>query len=31
MSIGQSGTEERHVADAWQAIEEMAVELEPTV
>jgi aromatic-L-amino-acid decarboxylase len=31
MSIGQSGTEDRHVADAWQAIEEMAVEVEPTV
>ena len=31
MSIGQSGTEERHVADAWQAIEEMAIEIEPTV
>ncbi|HZI65168.1 MAG TPA: pyridoxal-dependent decarboxylase [Thermoanaerobaculia bacterium] len=31
MSIGQSGTEERHVAAAWQAIEEMAVEVEPTV
>jgi aromatic-L-amino-acid decarboxylase len=31
MSIGQSGTGERHVADAWQAIEEMAVEVEPTV
>src|SRR5687767_3185110 len=31
MSIGQSGTEMRHVAAAWQAIEEMAVEVEPTV
>ena len=31
MSIGQSGTGERHVADAWQAIEEMAVEVEPKV
>ena len=31
MAIGQSGTAERHVADAWQAIEEMAVEVEPTV
>jgi len=30
MSIGQSRTEERHVADAWQAIQEMAVEVEPT-
>ncbi|HEY3169910.1 MAG TPA: pyridoxal-dependent decarboxylase, partial [Thermoanaerobaculia bacterium] len=31
MSIGQSRTEERHVASAWQAIEEMAIELEPTI
>jgi aromatic-L-amino-acid decarboxylase len=31
MSIGQSRTEERHVAEAWQAIQEMAVEIEPTV
>jgi aromatic-L-amino-acid decarboxylase len=31
MSIGQSRTEERHVAAAWQAIQEMAVEIEPTV
>jgi len=31
MSIGQSWTEERHVAAAWQAIQEMAVEIEPTV
>src|SRR5688572_5169982 len=31
MSIGQSHTQERHVADAWQAIQEMAVEVEPTV
>jgi aromatic-L-amino-acid decarboxylase len=31
MSIGQSQTLERHVAAAWQAIEETAVELEPTV
>lgn len=31
MAIGQSRTEERHVAAAWQAIEETAVEIEPTV
>ena len=31
MSIGQSRTEERHVAAAWQAIQEIAVEIEPTV
>jgi aromatic-L-amino-acid/L-tryptophan decarboxylase len=31
MSIGQSRTEERHVAAAWRAIEEMAVELEPAM
>jgi aromatic-L-amino-acid decarboxylase len=31
MSIGQRGTEERHVAAAWQAIQEMAIEVEPTV
>jgi aromatic-L-amino-acid decarboxylase len=31
MSIGQSRTEERHVAAAWQAIQETAIEVEPTV
>jgi aromatic-L-amino-acid/L-tryptophan decarboxylase len=31
MSIGQSGTEERHVAAAWKLIQQTAIEVEPTV
>ncbi len=31
MSIGQSWTEERHVAEAWKTIQKTAIEVEPTV
>jgi len=31
MSIGQSATEERHVAAAWKLIQQTAIEVEPTV
>ena len=31
MSIGQSWTQERHVAEAWKAIQRLAIEVEPTV
>jgi len=31
MSIGQSWTQERHVVEAWKTIQQMAIEVEPTV
>ncbi|HEU5248589.1 MAG TPA: pyridoxal-dependent decarboxylase [Thermoanaerobaculia bacterium] len=31
MSIGQSRTEERHLAAAWKTIQQLAIEVEPTV
>ena len=31
MSIGQSWTQERHVVEAWKAIQRLAIEVEPTV
>jgi aromatic-L-amino-acid decarboxylase len=31
MSIGQSRTDDRHLAAAWQTIQQLAIEVEPTV
>jgi hypothetical protein len=31
MAIGQSGTEEWHVREAWKTIQKTAIEVEPTV
>jgi aromatic-L-amino-acid/L-tryptophan decarboxylase len=31
MSIGQTWTQERHVVEAWKAIQRLAIEVEPTV